>query len=88
MQKDKSAVLREIDALESLGLVVRANDASDRRKKRILMTQAGQEMYQRGQQIVNGLMEDLTQGISPEEIEAFGSTLERIARNGHLACKS
>jgi DNA-binding MarR family transcriptional regulator len=82
LRKDKSAVLREIDALESLGLVLRVGDASDRRKKRILMTDAGKEMFQRGQTIVLGLMSDLTHGISPEEVEIFTSTMARMTQNG------
>lgn len=82
LRKDKSAVLREIDALESLGLVMRVGDATDRRKKRIMMTAAGQEMFQRGQAIVIGLMADLTQGISREEVEIFTSTMARMTQNG------
>lgn len=82
LRKDKSAVLREIDALEALGLVVRVGDASDRRKKRIVMTDAGREMFTRGQAIVIDLMADLTQGISREEVEIFTNTMIRMTQNG------
>ncbi len=82
LRKDKSAVLREIDTLESFGLVVRVGDAIDRRKKRIVMTDAGKEVFQRGQAIVLGLMTDLTKGISREEVELFTSTMARMTQNG------
>jgi DNA-binding MarR family transcriptional regulator len=92
LRKDKSAVLREIDLLESQGLVLRVGDASDRRKKRIMMTDEGRDMFNRGQAIIHNLMADLTAGISPEEMDAFRQTMARISQNGksmnhNLTCK-
>lgn len=82
LRKDKSAVLREIDALESLGLVVRIGDATDRRKKRLRMTDEGRAMFGRGQEIVHTLMADLTDGISPEALDQFNQTMARMIQNG------
>jgi DNA-binding MarR family transcriptional regulator len=82
LRKDKSAVLREIDALESLGLVVRIGDATDRRKKRLRMTDEGRAMFTRGQEIVHALMADLTEGISPEALDQFNQTMARMIQNG------
>jgi DNA-binding MarR family transcriptional regulator len=82
LRRDKSAVLREIDALEAQGLVLRVNDAVDRRKKRIVMTEAGRTMFVKGEQIVHAMIADLTQGISEAELTIFVQTMARITLNG------
>src|ERR1039458_7944273 len=44
LDRDKSAVLREIDILEENGLVRRVNDAVDRRKKFVIITDKGKKV--------------------------------------------
>lgn len=87
MQKDKSAVLREIDALERLGLVQRQNDATDRRKKRLLITQKGMDLCSQGKEIMGVTLKELTAGISAQEMENFTAILDRIIKNGQTLSK-
>ncbi|MFC0181622.1 DNA-binding transcriptional regulator, MarR family [Pseudarcicella hirudinis] len=81
LQKDKSAVMRHIDSLETMGMVVRVSDTIDRRKKHIVITEKGLEVKKRCQE----LMEESTlrnqKGIPAEEIAIFKKVLMKMRDN-------
>jgi DNA-binding MarR family transcriptional regulator len=81
MDKDKSAILRHIDVLETNKLVMRINDPVDRRKKFLVVTKPGEEMLKKGKQMLEETFKELTQGIPPDKIENFRDVLEDILRN-------
>lgn len=81
MGLDKSAVLRVIDILESKHLIARINDAGDRRKKALVLTQKGSEKLQEAELLFEKLMTDVSQGINPGEVQDFLKTLEKMRTN-------
>jgi len=75
LDKDKSAVLREIDALEENGLIRRVNDAVDRRKKFVIITDDGKKALKRGGLLIDKVMKELLSGLSEQDIESFNKVL-------------
>eukprot|EP01136_Pigoraptor_vietnamica_P024575 Opistho-1_new@77725 len=81
MQKDKSAIMRHIDQLEKMGYVVRVNDAVDRRKKHIVITELGTHVIKKCEEIINRLSERNMQDISEDELEIFKKVLIKLKEN-------
>ncbi len=81
LQKDKSAIMRHIDQLETLGYVIRVNDATDRRKKHIVITEIGTTVFNEGEEIINRLSEKNMEGISDDEISIFQKVLIKLKEN-------
>ena len=81
MQKDKSAIMRHIDQLEKMGYVVRVNDAIDRRKKHIVITELGTDILKKCEQIIFNLSEKNMETISDEEMEIFKKVLIKLKEN-------
>ena len=75
LDRDKSAILREIDVLEENGLVKRVNDAVDRRKKFVIITEKGQRVLKKGGVLIDKLMATLLDGLPEKEIESFKKVL-------------
>lgn len=81
MQKDKSAIMRHIDQLEKMGYVIRVNDAVDRRKKHIVITELGTQVIKKCEEIINRLSERNMQDISENELEIFKKVLIKLKEN-------
>lgn len=81
MQKDKSAIMRHVDQLEKLGFVIRVNDAIDRRKKHIVMTESGSEVLKKCEEVITNLMGKNMQDISEEELSTFKKVLLKLKEN-------
>lgn len=69
--KDKSAVMRHLDALEKKNLVVRVNDNSDRRRKILVTTKAGQQVLDKALQVLIEVFQEITQPIPKEKMDIF-----------------
>ena len=78
MKKDKSGVLRQIDLLEELKLVVRVPDTDDRRRKAIVLTDAGVKKVEKFRQIEADIFNGLLEGISQKDLEVFDSVLDKM----------
>ncbi|MCF2447642.1 MarR family transcriptional regulator [Dyadobacter sp. CY345] len=78
MKKDKSGVLRQIDVLEKLNLVVRVPDHDDRRRKAIVLTEAGVKKVEKFRQIEADIFNGLLEGISQKDLEVFDSVLDKM----------
>lgn len=81
MQKDKSAIMRHVDQLENLGFVIRVNDAVDRRKKHIVITETGSEVLKKCEEVITNLMGKNMQDISEEELSTFKKVLLKLKEN-------
>ncbi|MEA5460466.1 MarR family transcriptional regulator [Arcicella sp. LKC2W] len=81
MQKDKSAIMRHVDQLEKSGYVVRVNDAVDRRKKHIVITEVGTEVLKKCETVITNLMVKNLQGISDDELATFKKVLSKMKEN-------
>lgn len=78
MGKDKSSILRIIDALEEKELVRRAPDKNDRRKNYILVTRKGERVIEEYIRIERQLVQELQEGLTAEELQTFQKVLNHI----------
>ncbi len=76
-----------IDKLETRGLVTREPDPADRRAKRPLLTQDGDEILTRVASIARAIADDAAQDIDPDEWKRLGAVL-KAARANILALRS
>ena len=78
---EQSTMSRTLDALEGAGLVRRREDPEDSRARRVTLTEAGREAFERIWPALSAAERGLFEGISEEERDRFVSTLGRILRN-------
>jgi len=78
MKKDKSGVLRQIDALEKQKLVVRIADSEDRRKKTITLTKEGVKKIERLREIEATIFNNLLKGVPEKDLKIFESVLNTM----------
>lgn len=57
--------------MAQLGLVERSGDPLDRRSKRIIITDQGRELFERGQEVQGVLIAEMFDGIEPEQMRIF-----------------
>jgi len=80
-EKDKSAVMRHIDQLEAMGYLIRVNDTTDRRKKHLVITEAGKDIMKQCQEVIDVVTERNLVGITEEELEVFTKVLIKLKQN-------
>jgi DNA-binding MarR family transcriptional regulator len=81
MGKDKSAILRMIDALEEKKLVSRVPDLEDRRKNKLILTEQGHDLIKKFLIIEKEVFENLRAGVTNNELETFFRVIEKIEDN-------
>ena len=81
IKKDKSAVLRQVDLLESKGLVRRQTDEHDRRKNIIAITDKGKEIAQTLMKKEHELFLSLSQGVDEQDMKSFLKVLAILRNN-------
>jgi DNA-binding MarR family transcriptional regulator len=81
MNRDKSGVLRLIDALEEKGTVVRIPDSSDRRKKNLVLTKKGVEIVKLCLAKEAEIFEEFLEGIDDQSLAVFSEVLTKIQSN-------
>ena len=81
MQKDKNSVTVLVDAIEQKGLVVRKQNANDRRSNTIVLTDKALELKLVAKQIGISTLDHILEGISEDELHLFLNTLRRINQN-------
>ena len=79
--KDKTSISRIVDTLEKKNLVMRVNDQLDQRMKRIVLTRKGEQLFNHVVPIMEKTREEVRQGISESEIDAFKRVLVQINKN-------
>ena len=79
--KDKPSMTRLIDNLEKQGLVTRSSDARDRRINIIRLTEKGSGLEEVTQALVVSTMEEALSVLSPEELAAAGTMLNKVFFN-------
>jgi MarR family transcriptional regulator for hemolysin len=75
---EHSSLVRLVDVLERAGLVERLEDPEDRRSKRLRMTPAGRETYEKVAAIHENVAEALVKEVSAAELGLCYSVLDRI----------
>ena len=79
--KDKTNITRIIDALEQKNLVVRVEDQIDHRIKRVVLTNAGKQLFFDVLPIMEKTREEVRKDISNNDIETFKVVLSKILEN-------
>ena len=79
--KDKTNITRIIDALEEKNLVVRVEDQIDHRVKRVVLTNAGKQLFYDVLPIMEKTREEVRANISDNDIDIFKSVLSKILKN-------
>lgn len=75
---DRSDLVTFLDELEGRGLVVRTADATDRRRKIVGLTPAGEQVLAGLDELVFAADEELLAGLSAEERATLVGLLQRI----------
>ena len=81
MGKDKSAILRLVDSLEEYELVRRVVDKTDRRKNYLMVTKKGERVIEQYLEIELKLKDELMQGSTEAEMNAFYKVINYIKSN-------
>ena len=79
--KDKPSITRIIDSLEEKSLVVRVSDQIDHRINRVILTNAGKQLFYDVLPIMEKTREEVRGDIPEEEIEIFKNVLSKIIKN-------
>ena len=79
--KDKTNITRIIDTLEQKNLVVRVEDQIDHRIKRVVLTNAGKQLFFDVLPIMEKTREEVRKDISNKDIETFKLVLSKILEN-------
>ena len=79
--KDKTNITRIIDALEEKNLVVRVEDQIDHRIKRVVLTNAGKQLFNDVLPIMEKTREEVRANISDYDIDIFNNVLSKILQN-------
>ena len=82
LQKDKSVVMRQINALIEKGYVVRSWNKQDKRKKNLVLTPAGQEALKLTRSLARSVSKELLSGVDDEDQRIFEHVVQRILENG------
>lgn len=78
LNKDKSAILRNVNYLENQHFIAKMTDKNDRRRKVLILTKKGMEMLDSARLVENELQEKLTHNIGSENINNFKNVLEQM----------
>ncbi|MFM2482015.1 MarR family winged helix-turn-helix transcriptional regulator [Celerinatantimonas sp. YJH-8] len=79
---DAGATTRMIDRLEKKQLLLRIRDQHDRRCIQLQLTQEGTQLCQQFPQVIVDGLNEITQGLSTEEIQLLESLLKRLLTTG------
>jgi|SRR5690554_630741 len=78
--KNKASLTSLIDNMQKRDLVIRTEDAEDRRNKIITMTSTGEDTLRIVKPVLKQLFEDLYKDISSEEIEIMNKAMLKMSK--------
>jgi MarR family transcriptional regulator for hemolysin len=81
LEIETPTLVRVLDGMAGQDLIVRTEDANDRRAKRIAMTEAGRTAYDRMHVLATDLRAQIAAEISSDDIEIALSVVRRLTRN-------
>lgn len=81
--KDKSVMLRQLDEMEEAGWIERQMDANDRRRKNLVVTKSGQEIYKRASKHRSKVFAEVLEGISEKDIAACLKVINAMNDNAN-----
>lgn len=81
LKKDKSTILRAVDALEKKQYVVRVPDVKDRRKNNLVLTKTGADIYLKGLEVETDVIKSAIKGLSDDQLQVFSDFIDVMSRN-------
>lgn len=81
MAVKEPTVVRLLDKMETLGWVVRVNGKADKRIKLLELTEKGQKIQSDMLVVAEKFRDDVTSGISPQELNNYKTTLDKMLGN-------
>jgi len=81
LNKDKSAILRQINCLENKHYLVRVPDKQDKRRKVLMLTKPGLEILEKALNVENEVLKTILDNIDNKHLEIFYDVLEQIHEN-------
>ncbi len=72
---------RQIDTLESKGLIIRNSHNKDKRNKLIFLTEKGKEIEEIALNTARNITNKAEEGINENELKIFKKVIEQIIRN-------
>lgn len=78
---DQSTASRTVDAMVESGLVQRRTPEADKRRREIVLTEAGSDLLHRRWPLMEDYYATLAQGIDPEDLAACRRVLSRMIGN-------
>lgn len=81
MGKDKSVILRMVDALEKEGYIHRVVDSNDRRRNILALSQDGNLLTDRFVEVEKQVTIDLLESVTESELAAFYKVIELMKTN-------
>lgn len=79
--KDKSVMLRAIDEMEKAGWIERQMDPVDRRRKKLVVTKAGQAILKKVVQVRTKVFGQLLEGVAEKDVATCLRVLSAINDN-------
>jgi len=79
--RDKSIILRQVNALIELNYVVRETDVNDKRKKNLMLTKKGKKILADSKKLSREVSNELLDGISEDELKDFENIINKIQIN-------
>ncbi|MFU2318030.1 transcriptional regulator SlyA [Rahnella sp. PCH160] len=78
---EQPSLVRTLDQLEEKKLITRQTCASDRRAKRIKLTEEAEPIISEMESVIDSTRKEILSGMSPAEIEQLGGMLSRLEKN-------
>jgi MarR family transcriptional regulator for hemolysin len=76
-----ATLTQQLDAMEAAGLVARVADPGNRRVRRVELTGAGRQLFDRLRDAARAHDEQLRAGLGADELATVAAALERMRRN-------
>lgn len=78
---EQPSLVRTLDQLEEKGLISRQTCASDRRAKRIKLTEKAEPLISEMEAVINKTRAEILHGISAEELEQLITLIAKLEHN-------
>ncbi|KAB8308684.1 MULTISPECIES: transcriptional regulator SlyA [Rahnella] len=78
---EQPSLVRTLDQLEEKKLITRQTCASDRRAKRIKLTEEAEPIISEMESVIDSTRKEILSGMSSAEIEQLGGMLSRLEKN-------
>ncbi|AVF35002.1 transcriptional regulator SlyA [Rahnella sikkimica] len=78
---EQPSLVRTLDQLEEKKLITRQTCASDRRAKRIKLTEEAEPIISEMESVIDSTRKEILSGMSHAEIEQLGGMLSRLEKN-------